>query len=138
MQIILKAALSALLIIFFTKLSTFAMSHSATYEMDGKITYGTVGTNQSQTITGAGKMKKESAIIISSGLIDITPKDYAQGDTSTSDIAKMELCAPPRYTNEAEDGEVVAINPEFVFKRSGYNDTEMFLEKTAFTWNSLF
>lgn len=138
MHILLKTIISALIIIFFTKLSTFAMSHSATYEMDGKITFGTVGSTQNQTITGEGKMKKESSTSLPSGVIDITPNDYTQGDTSITNITTMELCAPPKYTYEAEDGEVFELSPDVVFRRSGFPGSQMPIEKTSFTWNYLF
>ena len=138
MHILLKTIISALIIIFFTKLSTFAMSHSATYEIDGKITFGTVGSTQRQTTTGEGKIYKESSITLSSGVIGETPNDYIQGDTSINNITKMELCAPPKYTYEAEDGEVFELNPDFIFRRSDYTGSQMSIEKTPFTWNYLF
>ena len=138
MHFLLKTILSVLIIIFFTKISTFAMSHSATYEMDGKITFGNIGTSQSQTTIGEATMTKESSINISSGVIDIIPNDYAHGETSITNITNIELCAPPRYTYETEDGEVIEIKPEFIFKRSGYTGPPMTLEKTTSMWNNLF
>ena len=97
----------------------FAMTHTATYEMDGVIDFKkqsghlcNTGAEHKQTISGDGVMSKEMSVVMSPGIITVEDtNDYVAGETGLEVTSVIELCAPPKYMYEDEDGYDAVVSP---------------------------
>ena len=97
----------ALVVVFVMALSVpvLAMTHTATYEMEGIIAYQkqtghlcNTGAEYKQTITGSGEMSKVQNVAMVPGKITVDDtNDYVAGETSLTVTSVIELCAPPKY-----------------------------------------
>ncbi len=97
----------------------FAMTHTATYEMDGTIDFKkqaghacNTGAEYKQTIVGDGEMSKEQSIAMIPGRLTVDDaNDYVAGETGLTVTSVIELCAPPKYTYEDADGNEAVVHP---------------------------
>ena len=102
----------ALAVVFVMALAApaFAMTHTATYEMDGVIDFEkqaghlcNTGAEMKQTISGEGQMSKVMDVAISPGVLTVDDaNDWVAGETSLTVTSVWELCAPPKYTYEGD------------------------------------
>jgi hypothetical protein len=132
MRNLLKSVLLALIIIFFIALSTYAMSHSASYNIEGAIYSTSAGNLTDQKEVGAWW------VIMPSGKTDITFNDIALYESSIAEVAIWELCAPPRYTYTSEDGSEVEVSPDDLYKSRVNFAHQESSELVASTWAELF
>ncbi len=117
----------ALVVVFVMALAApaFAQSitHSATYEMDGVINFKkqmghlcNTGAEIKQTIMGSGQMDKVQTVSMVAGKITMKDaNDGVAGATPLTVTTVWELCAPPKYTYEDDDGNVAIVHPAAIF-----------------------
>jgi hypothetical protein len=103
----------ALVIVFVMALAApaFAITHSATYQMDGVINFKkqmghlcNTGAEIKQTIMGSGQMDKVQTVSMSKGKITMKDtNDGVAGATPLTVTTVWELCAPPKYMYEDDN-----------------------------------
>jgi hypothetical protein len=134
----------ALVIVFVMALAApaFAQSitHSATYEMDGKIDFKkqmghwcNTGAEIKQTIKGEGQMDKVQTVSMVAGKITMKDaNDGVAGATPLTVTTVWELCAPPKYTYEdaAEDDAIV-------HPKAMYVPTDLTSNDEPYVWNGV-
>jgi len=89
----------------------FAMTHTATYEMEGTINFRkqaghacNTGAEFKQTILGSGKMDKVMTVNMVKGKLTLTDtNDWVAGATPLTVTSVWELCTPPKYTYDGLD-----------------------------------
>jgi hypothetical protein len=100
-----------------------AITHSATYQMDGVINFKkqmghlcNTGAEVKQTIMGSGQMDKVQTVSMVAGKITMKDaNDGVAGATPLTVTTVWELCAPPKYTYEDPDGNVAVVHPAAIF-----------------------
>ena len=130
------------------------MNHSATYEMDGTIDFRkqaghkcNTGAEYKQTIVGDGEMAKEQSVAMSRGLLTVEDaNDYVAGETGLTVTSVIELCAPPKYTYEDDDGNEAVVHPAamygdedqpYIFGPDGFQDANYDMADTYSDWNAV-
>ncbi len=107
-----------------------AITHSATYEMDGVINFKkqighlcNTGAEVKQTIMGSGQMDKVQTVSLVRGKVTMKDtNDGVAGATPLTVTTVWELCTPPKmiYDNDTYDG---VVHPNYLYSGFGANDT---------------
>ncbi|MDZ4132731.1 MAG: hypothetical protein U1E11_06300 [Dethiobacteria bacterium] len=131
-----------------------AITHSATYEMDGVINFKkqmghlcNTGAEIKQTIMGSGQLDKVQTVSMVSGKITMKDaNDGVAGATPLTVTTVWELCAPPKYTYEDDDGNVAIVHPAamfgavdqpYVFGPLGFQDAKYDMAPTYADWEAV-
>lgn len=107
-----------------------AITHTATYEMDGAINFKkqmghlcNTGAEVKQTIMGAGQMDKVQTVSMVSGKITMDDaNDYVAGATPLTVTTVWELCTPPKYIYEDDNYDGV-VHPAYLYPMGGAGRT---------------
>jgi hypothetical protein len=107
-----------------------AITHSATYEMDGAINFQkqmghlcNTGAEVLQTIMGSGQMDKVQTVSMVSGKITMQDaNDGVAGATPLTVTTVWELCTPPKYIYDdgTYDG---VVHPAYLYPQGAGNTT---------------
>jgi hypothetical protein len=117
----------ALAVIFVMALAAPALAqsimHTATYEMDGTIDFEkqaghlcNTGAEVKQTISGNGVMDKVQTVSMVAGKITMADdNNWVAGATALTVTTVWELCTPPKYTYEDDDGNEAIVHPAAMY-----------------------